>query len=232
MRFMSCAAMILMVFMALPAPTHGQHYLPVRPRAGGPFSDVPVLNAPFSADAITTVRDRLPDGSVQEHIVTAHYYRDSQGRVRAEVETPWGPYVMLDLGPGATSGGNTRGPFYVLDPVKRTYRIGGLSFGKDLCNGEGRVALPVARVTFRVAYPVDFMSEAERLRAVNAQVSRDLGVVISSHRADQIGSVDYELTNIRRDEPPAELFTVPPDYTFVHGSHDDPALVLRPWQRR
>jgi hypothetical protein len=67
---------------------------------------------------------------------------------------------------------------------------------------------------------------------VNAQVSPDLGVVISSHRADQIGSVDYQLTNIRRDEPRAELFVVPPDYTLVQGSHDDPVIMLRPWQGR
>jgi hypothetical protein len=58
------------------------------------------------------------------------------------------------------------------------------------------------------------------------------GVVISSHRTDHIGSVDYKLANIRRDEPPVELFTVPPDYTFVRGSHDDPGMVLRQWLDR
>jgi hypothetical protein len=114
----------------------------------------------------------------------------------------------------------------VLDPAKRTYRIGNSLVATGLFNGEGRVALPVGKVCFQNAPPVvAWVSDVERLRAVNAQVSPDLGVVIASHRSDDIGSVDYELTNIRREEPPTELFDVPTDYTFVHGSLPDDPLV-------
>jgi hypothetical protein len=49
-----------------------------------------VLDAPFSAEAITTVRKTLSNGTVRERMVTARYYRDSRGRVRAELVTPWG----------------------------------------------------------------------------------------------------------------------------------------------
>jgi len=122
--------------------------------------------------------------------------------------------------------------FYVLDPTKRTYRIAAFGFATQLFNGEGGVPLPVGKVCFqyppRVAAGV---SDAERLRAVNAQVSPDLGIVTASHRSDDIRIVDYEVTNIRRGEPPTELFDVPTDYTLVHGSlPDDPLFTFAPWQ--
>ena len=167
----------------------------------------------------------------------ARYYRDSQGQVRAEVDTPWGPYVIL------ASPGPERVEFYVLDPTKRTYKIAGYGVATQLFNGEGGVPLPVGKVCFE--YPLFAsagMSDDERLRAVNAQVSPDLGIVTTSHRSGEIPSVDskatnirrsvdYELTNIRREEPPAKLFQIPTDYTFVSiDFHEDPLVVFAPWQ--
>jgi len=55
---------------------------------GGPLSGPPPLNAPFSADATTTVLHRLKDGSSVERKMTARYYRDAAGRVRVEQKTP------------------------------------------------------------------------------------------------------------------------------------------------
>jgi hypothetical protein len=43
-----------------------------------------VLDAPFSADATTTVRQTLPDGTRVERTGIARYYRDRGGRVRIE----------------------------------------------------------------------------------------------------------------------------------------------------
>jgi hypothetical protein len=92
----------------------------------------------------------------------------------------------------------------------------------QLFNGEGRVALPGGKACFQNTPPVVVdVSDDERLRAVNARVSPDLGIVTVSRRSDEIASVDYEVTNIRRDEPPANLFEVPTDYRLVRGSHDD-----------
>jgi hypothetical protein len=65
--------------------------------------------------------------------------------------------------------------------------------------------------------------------AVNTEVSPDLGIVTASQGSDKIATVDYEVTNIRRDEP-ADLFEVPTDYPLVTGSHDDPLVPLAPWQ--
>src|SRR6476646_6678884 len=107
---------LLAIVAALAAPANGQDYFA---RLGGPFSRVLVLDAPFSADATTRVQEVFPDGTAGGHTVTARYYRDAQGQVRAEVDTPWGPYVVVaSLGP-------ERVEFYVLDPTKRTYQIAG-----------------------------------------------------------------------------------------------------------
>jgi hypothetical protein len=201
---------LLAIVAALAAPANGQDYA----RLGGPFARVLVLNAPFSAEATTRVQEVSPDGTARLHTVTARYYRDSQGQVRAEVDTPWGPYVVV------ASQGPERVEFYVLDLSKRTYRSAAYGIAADLFNGEDGVALPIGKVCFE--YPphvVAGVSDAERLRAVNAQVSPDLGIVTASHRFDEITSVDskatnirrsvdYELTNIRREEPPAKLFEV------------------------
>ena len=46
---------ICLACVALSMPAHGQQQPSQLEPAGGPFSQVPVLNAPFSADATTTV---------------------------------------------------------------------------------------------------------------------------------------------------------------------------------
>jgi hypothetical protein len=215
MYLVSRTGMLLVTVMALSAPTHGQDYDASEP-AGGPFSRVAVPNAPFSADAITKLRETLPDRSVREQTLNRsllpRFARAGAGGTRQ----PWGQYVVVQLffrDGEPVHGPTERMATWVLDPVKRTYRFGaGIHFATELFNREGRVALPVGKACFQTAPPVvGNTSDAERLQAVSAQVLPDLGVVIASHRSDFIGSVDYELTNIPREEPPAELFGVPSD---------------------
>src|SRR5262245_37828462 len=160
---------LLAIVAVLAAPANGQDYFA---RLGGPFSRVLVRNAPFSAEATTRVEEVSSDGTARLYTVTARYYRDLQGQVRAEVDTSWGPYVVLaSLGPEHVE-------FYALDPTTRTYRLAAAA--TQLFNGESGVALPVGKNCFE--YPPQVvalwgMSEAERLRAVDAQVSPDLGIV-------------------------------------------------------
>ena len=52
--------------------------------ADDPLSGPVVTNAPFSADAVTTVTQVLSDGTRIEQTTTARFYRDSAGRVRSE----------------------------------------------------------------------------------------------------------------------------------------------------
>jgi hypothetical protein len=228
MALISRTGILLAIIAVIAAPANGQQY-DRSVAAGGPFSQVPVLNAPFSAEARTRVRLAVPDGTVREHTVTARYYRNSQGHVRAELDTPWGPYVILKTeihAPGFEA------QFVTLDPAKRTYRIGpGHFFAELVFNGEGRVALPVGKVCFQNAPPVVAdVSDDERLQAVNARVSPDVGIVTESHRSGAI-AVDYAVTNLRRAEPSADLFEVPTDYTFVRGSPADPLFTFAPWRQ-
>jgi len=214
------------VIAALAAPATAQtSSLP----AGGPFTATPITNAPLSAEAITKIR--AADGTNAEYTVTARYYRNAQGWIRAEVDTPSGPYILLDLGPGLTPDGHWRGPHYRLDTVTKTYRVAGGTIERSVFNGEGRAALPLGNACFQRIRSVAGESPAERLLAVHAEVAPDLGIVIASHRADNIAAVDYQLTNIRREEPRATLYEVPSDYTFIeHGSRNNPIIAFAPWQ--
>jgi hypothetical protein len=220
--------LLLVATFAVVRPAMGQQQDDRSIPAGGPFTRTAVLNAPFSADAVTSIRMLLPDGTTRVDTLTARYYRDSQGRVRAELDTPWGPYIVVGIPDPERP---TPYPTYRLDPGKRTtYRtFAGYGYAARLFNGEGRFALPVAGICFQFAPPVlADASDDERLRAVNAQVSPDLGIVTASHRSDRIGVIDYQVTNIRRDEPPADLFELEP-YTFVNGSHNDELIGSAPW---
>jgi hypothetical protein len=83
-----------------------------------------VTDAPFSADATTTVTQTLGDGTRIEQSTTAKFYRDRMGRVRRE-------QTILGLG-ALNAGGNTQtisidpdpgdGTAYTLDPMTRTAR--------------------------------------------------------------------------------------------------------------
>jgi hypothetical protein len=53
-------------------------------QSAGALSDAAFANAPFSADAVTTVTQTLGDGTKIEQRTTARWYRDSSGRVRRE----------------------------------------------------------------------------------------------------------------------------------------------------
>ncbi|HVQ13834.1 MAG TPA: hypothetical protein VMS40_09595 [Vicinamibacterales bacterium] len=73
-----------MAFAAvLGATALGQVNLPAE-SIGGPLSSQPVLEAPFSADATTTVHAILDGGTRLDQTTTDRYYRDSTGRVRIE----------------------------------------------------------------------------------------------------------------------------------------------------
>jgi hypothetical protein len=84
-----------------------------------------VTDAPFSADATTTVTQVLGDGTRIEQRTTARFYRDRTGRVRRE-------QTILGLGALNAAGSNSQtitvdpdpgdGTAYTLDPTTRTAR--------------------------------------------------------------------------------------------------------------
>ena len=218
-------AALLASLIAIAAPASAQVVVSL----GGPFSRDFVLNAPFSAVATTTVRDVYPDGAKSVRSVTARYYRTSSGDVRAELDTRWGPYVVV------AQSGRERPEFFLLDPVARTYMPSNVLAATWLFNGESGVPLPVDKNCFEYSPTVDEkFTAAERLQAVNAEVLPELGLVRASHRIDDFpidskGKLvrrtrDYALTEIQREEPPAHLFEVPDNYTFIMPSRDLPLV--------
>src|SRR5688572_19373834 len=124
--------------------------------AGGALSDAVVPNAPFSADAVTTVTQTLGDGTKIEQRTTAKWYRDSTGRVRRE-QTVIGIDRLSPQGqPQTTITFDTvpNDPMpYSLNPANRTARrtprgvqwftVGGddrLNYGLSIRTGTGGIA--------------------------------------------------------------------------------------------
>jgi hypothetical protein len=246
-----------------------------------------VLDAPFTADAITTVRLTVQDGTHLNQTTTAHYYRDSAGHVRVEL-------VMNGLDPPHTSAerhirtildpdlvnaprhgeGGELGGVFTLDAGTRTARYFPRFAAEYMAGGRGSFGVPIGGVRFlTLRRPQDVLSRnegnAERdtvdeeslgdrridgldttghrltltlpVAGSNKPIevvderweSADLKVLIAAHTSDtRWGKVEYELTNIRRVEPPAELFVVPADYTIDYSSvGHNPWLTLIPGER-
>jgi hypothetical protein len=70
------------------------------------------------------------------------------------------------------------------------------------------------RVTMRI--PAGYRGHSKPIELVDERwESRDLKLLISAHISDtRAGELDYLVTNIRRVEPPPDLFVVPPDHSF------------------
>jgi hypothetical protein len=94
---------------------------------------MPFANAPFSAEAVTTVSQRLRDGTRLEQSTTARYYRDTRGRLRAELlmeglrepKTMSERHIRLTVCPFAREFPDVPEPrCYTLDPVTQSKQTG------------------------------------------------------------------------------------------------------------
>jgi len=127
----------------------------------GPVSqtDPPLLpfpNAPFSAEAVTTVNQMLRNGTRLEQSTTARYYRDSVGRVRVELlmeglrqpNTMSERHIRLMVCPFAREFPDVPEPkCYTLDPVTRAKRVG-ISWLLPLTKDGHFIGVPVGGVRF------------------------------------------------------------------------------------
>jgi len=210
-----------------------------------------VTEAPFSADATTTVTQVLGDGTRIEQITTARFFRDRAGRVRRE-QTIAGlgalngrgnaETITIDPDPGDATA-------YTLDPMTRTARraprlvftsvaVGPairLNTGTVMLNGNLVSAQPVWRATAEQLGTRQFDGVKAVGRKTTSVIptgdigndrpieitderweSPELRMLVYSRTSDpRTGVVEYRLTNINRSEPPADLFTIPADYTVV-----------------
>jgi hypothetical protein len=99
--------------------------------SGGPLSESPVLDAPFMADATTTVHQILNDGTQLELLAMARYYRDRAGRARVD-------QIVTDSGEVRTtvSDNPASHTVYTLDETTREWRAS-LRFLADHAVGGG-----------------------------------------------------------------------------------------------
>lgn len=118
---------------------------------GGPLTGPPVLGAPFSANATTTLTWALDDGTPRQQSATARYYRDAVGRVRVEqiVFAEDGPnptatrttFITIDADPGRR--------VVTLDPRRRIVRPESRGILGRMFNGGSSFAIPVGTSQFR-----------------------------------------------------------------------------------
>ena len=113
---------------------------------GGPFSGLVVRDAPFSAEARTTVSQTLPDGREVVRVGVARYYRDRAGRIRVE-------HVISGLDPLNTAPkGQVRtivdpdpedSSVYTLDERTRTANLSPRFMYDQAVGGGASFALPI-----------------------------------------------------------------------------------------
>jgi hypothetical protein len=155
-----------------------------------------VTQAPFSADASTTLRQALPDGTEITRRAAARYYRDGSGRVRVEQKLSG----IEALNPAAS--GQVRitvhpdpsqWKVYTLDPATRTARMGP-RFAADAAVGGGYTfAVPLGGVRF-----MDFKRAAEAPPRNSEGVEEPLG-------NRQIEGVDTVGRRVRTTIPAGEF---------------------------
>jgi hypothetical protein len=142
----------------------GQERVPTEAVAN-PLVGTAVFDAPFSADAITRVRQTLPDGTQVERVATARLYRDRAGRVRVEQTivgrngsaadrqirvTVWSPLLIASDEMLGRNPPDASGLVYWLDDATRTARRGPRFAAAITVGGRDTFALPLGGVRFLV----------------------------------------------------------------------------------
>ncbi len=204
-----------------------------------------VKNAPYSAEAITESRQVLEDGTRIDSRHSYKIYRDSLGRMRRESESGTEVWIIdpvantsyvLDTGkqeartvplwvPLADSGARAfvkqtgAGEAKILVPNKIiTVPLEGASItnslGRRVIEGvtaEGKETVKtIATGTIGNDRPIVIKSES--------WYSPELQLEVMTRQYDpRTGESTFRLSGLRRDEPAADLFTVPSTYKIVAG---------------
>ena len=124
---------------------------------GSPLALPATFNAPFSADAVITVKQTLRDGTRIDQTATARYYRDSGGRVRVAQVVPGQTgqnrsLIMLVPDPHSRS-------VSTLEPSTRTFYYGSRQVAAVAFNGRNTFALPLAANRFLIFHPQDWRTQ-------------------------------------------------------------------------
>jgi hypothetical protein len=200
----------------------------------------PVVDAPFSAEAVTAWHPPATSGR-PELRVTARYYRDSAGRVRVDFVEGMGQERVIITGSAASReayeldtpnrtafktvrghvamlvGGGCGDWYQVPVSMNRFVAVLGMPLNEQSLGTRSIEGVEVVGTRQNTRPPVTFdgvMLPGERW------VSPELKLVVYSRVEDSIvGVVDYQLRNISRSEPPAELFQLPTSYMITSGPY-------------
>jgi hypothetical protein len=191
-----------------------------------------VKDAPYAAEAITTVKLTMFDGTKLERSVTAKFYRDSAGRVRRE-QTVMG-LEALDRNH------DVRAVVIIVDPVAdvidtivpgtRTVNRLPMSALRNQPAAPGEPQQPsrvdlgtkdidgLKAIGYRttVTIPAGRVGNDKPIDIVDERwESPDLKLLLRSrHHDPRSGDIDYTVTKLTRGEPPRELFVIPAGYTI------------------
>ena len=200
-----------------------------------------VTGAPFSATQVTTHTQTLANGNGIQRQEQTILYRDSQGRVRAEI-TRSGPngnsHTMVEIidpvaGVRRTLNANNKTAFETALPNRPNRGANGAArpnpagrrnadsanivkenLGTQTVNGSLAAG---TRVTHTI--PANTIGNAQAIQIVReVWRSADLKVPVMVKQSDpRFGTDVIQLTNINRAEPDASLFQTPADYTVTKG---------------
>jgi hypothetical protein len=192
------------------------------------FGDKLVKNEPFSADIVIEDTRRLFDGSTVTKKMQGSIYRDAAGRTRREqpLEMVGGvtidkPQTLVFINDFAA---DTQ---YFLDLNGKTARRNRIGHGGPPRDGDGPpdakteslgtktiegVIVEGTRTTFEI--PAGELGNDTPIQVVTENwISPDLQMIVMSRHLDPLsGEHIFKMVNIRRVEPPASLFTVPPGF--------------------
>lgn len=197
------------------------------------FGDKLVKGQPFSAETVIEDTRRLFDGTTVTKKSAGAIYRDTAGRTRREqplemvggfsvVGTDNKPQVLVFINDFAA------GTQYFLDAnakIARPKPLGGSppeppeprdakteSLGTKKIEG---LSCEGSRVTFEI--PAGHIGNEKPITVVTENwFSPEIQMLVFSRHVDPLaGEHVFKLVNIRRAEPPAELFNVPADYRIA-----------------
>lgn len=200
-----------------------------------------VTGAPFSGTQVTVHTQTLANGNVIQRQEQTTLYRDSQGRVRAEI-TRTGPnggsHTTVEIvdpvaGVRHTLNAQNKTDFQAAMPNRQNRNASGAArpnpagrrnqdaanivreeLGTQTVNG---VTAAGTRVTHTI--PANMIGNAQAIQIVReVWRSADLKVPVMVKTSDpRFGSEVIQLTNVNRAEPDASLFQTPGDYTVTKG---------------
>jgi len=216
------------------------------PAHGGPIEGKqygPVTGKPFSAIEVRRSVQTLNDGTLVENSDASHFYRDAEGRMRAESPTR---AEIFDLVSHVEYDLNLKDKTYSTAPISERVVsmsvavVGGHSstsfsssplrdapgqasstgitedLGTEIVNG---INAKHSRVT--VTVPVGAIGNNRQIRIVNERWYSDelQALVKTSNNDPRFGVNTYELTNIDQSAPDPALFQPPSGYTLTQRNH-------------